>query len=465
MANVGSGTSRIIVDADGEAATVTSNRLDVNAYLSATPTIDIGDVSLLLGGTAADTGLGTYGAQTLRVTLASDDYQFGAHDDGASSTGSIHAKLRSIFNSLAILPNIQTYTSSTSQVVAHASTTTGGEYAEGDGGFMATGVRNDTLATLVSVDHDHAPLQVNASGALYVDIADGGQLDTIIDTLETTLTAIETDQAAIEALLITIDSDTDAIKTAVQILDDWDDSNYANVNLNLAGSDAPTGGGVESGALRVTLANDSTGVISIDDGGNTITVDGTVTANLGTTDNAVLDAMVINLASIETLLTGIDSDTNNTQGFLSNLSGAQYVDDADWTDSTSKHLLVGGLYQSSMQSVTDGDVAPFQVDANGVIKVAHAITGGADGVTTVSSAGTDVVLGGDVACKKIDIQAQTDNTGLIAVGFTGVDATEATGTGVILYAGDTYSLEMVNLNLIYIDSTVSGEGVRYTYFT
>jgi len=452
-------------DDTGNEVSVTSNRLDVNAYLSDTPTIDIGDVSLLLGGTAASTNADTMDDQTLRVTLATDDTHWGTVGADADIDGVAHGQLRHMANSLVNLTTIQTNTATTSTALSFAVSTTGLPYAEGDGGFLATGVRNDTLASLVSYDNDHAPFQVNASGALYVDIADGGQLDTIIDTLETTLTAIETDQAAIEALLITIDSDTDAIKTAVQILDDWDDSNYANVNLNLAGSDAPTGGGVESGALRVTLANDSTGVISIDDGGNTITVDGTVTANLGTTDNAVLDAMVVNLASIETLLTGIDSDTNNTQGFLSNLSGAQYVDDADWTDSTSKHLLVGGLYQSSMQSVTDGDVAPFQVDANGVIKVAHAITGGADGVTTVSSAGTDVVLGGDVACKKIDIQAQTDNTGLIAVGFTGVDATEATGTGVILYAGDTYSLEMVNLNLIYIDSTVSGEGVRYTYFT
>ena len=32
--NVGSGTSRVIVDVDGEAATVTSNRLDVNATVS-----------------------------------------------------------------------------------------------------------------------------------------------------------------------------------------------------------------------------------------------------------------------------------------------------------------------------------------------------------------------------------------------------------------------------------------------
>ncbi len=36
------------------------------------------------------------------------------------------------------------------------------------------------------------------------------------------------------------------------------------------------GGGVESGALRVTLASDSTGVVSIDDNGGAITVDGTV---------------------------------------------------------------------------------------------------------------------------------------------------------------------------------------------
>jgi len=42
-----------------------------------------------------------------------------------------------------------------------------------------------------------------------------------------------------------------------------------------------------------------------------------------------------------------------------------YVDDADWTDSTSKHTLVGGLYQSSPQTITDGDTGPLQVNANG----------------------------------------------------------------------------------------------------
>ena len=55
-----------------------------------------------------------------------------------------------------------------------------------------------------------------------------------------------------------------------------------------------TGGGVEASALRVTLASDSTGVLSIDDNGGSLTVDGTVTANLSATDNAVLDQIELN---------------------------------------------------------------------------------------------------------------------------------------------------------------------------
>ena len=40
-----------------------------------------------------------------------------------------------------------------------------------------------------------------------------------------------------------------------------------------------------------------------------------------------------------------------------------YADDANWTDSTSKHTLVGGIYQSTPQSITDGDTGPLQVNA------------------------------------------------------------------------------------------------------
>ena len=86
------------------------------------------------------------------------------------------------------------------------------------------------------------------------------------------------------------------------------------------------------------------------------------------------------------------------------------------------------------------------------------------GVKTVTSAGTDEALAGLTTCKKVTIQAQTDNTGWIAVGGSGVDATVATGTGVLLGAGDSFELEITDLSSIYIDATVSGDGVRYAYF-
>lgn len=46
-----------------------------------------------------------------------------------------------------------------------------------------------------------------------------------------------------------------------------------------------------------------------------------------------------------------------------------YIDDADWTDDTSKHFLVGGVYQATPHTVTDGDVSPFLIDANGRLAV------------------------------------------------------------------------------------------------
>ena len=169
------------------------------------------------------------------------------------------------------------------------------------------------------VDSD-GHLQVDAlSSALPSGAATAANQSTIIghvDGIETLLTAANVDHAAIEVLLTAIDADTDAIKTAVQVLDDWDDSNYANVNINLAGSDAPTGGGSDSGDIRVTIANDSTGVVSVDDGGGALTVDGTVTANLSATDNAVLDTIDAVLDTIKVDTEAVETATEASQAAL-----------------------------------------------------------------------------------------------------------------------------------------------------
>lgn len=62
--------------------------------------------------------------------------------------------------------------------------------------------------------------------------------------------------------------------------DDVGSVHYQKVKLDAGGDGASTpilaGGGVEASALRVTIASDSTGVVSVDDNGGALTVDGTV---------------------------------------------------------------------------------------------------------------------------------------------------------------------------------------------
>ena len=65
-----------------------------------------------------------------------------------------------------------------------------------------------------------------------------------------------------------------------------------------------------------------------------------------------------------------------------------YVDDADWTNSTSKHMLVGGLYQSAPQTITDGDTGPLQVDASGNVIEANSAAILADTANMDTNLGT-----------------------------------------------------------------------------
>ena len=130
-----------------------------------------------------------------------------------------------------------------------------------------------------------------------------------------------------------------------------------------------------------------------------------------------------------------------------------YVDDADWTDGTSKHTLVGGLYQSTPQSITDGDVGPFQVDVNGRLGVALSPTDNAVlDAMVVDLAAIEVLLTAanvDHAANEVlltGIDADTDaiktDMAAIEVLLTGIDAdtdaikTDAAAIEVLLTAAN-----------------------------
>jgi len=462
-----------ISDDSGNTVDVTSNRLDVNAYLNATPTIDIGDVSLLLGGTAASTNAGTMDAQTLRVTLATDDTHWGTVGTVSASDGTAHAQLRYIgdvtANLQSFLSTIDSDTGFITDLLGYALKTLGtSTYTEGSTyGNSIAAVRNDDLAALAGTDNEFAPFQVNSIGGLYVTGSEvenaavqseplliGGRYDSSARTLgdgdagAVALNASGHVLMTIEGAVINDDSQQTSTPPMVNVGGEYRAAlgAYANGDATILLSDL-------YGRLRIAGNH-------VDDDGFTLGSDSGIMI-MGFAGNQSVDtndAAALQCDTSGRLMVEIDSTSIGTSTCF-RLNGAAWdnVDIGVGVYAVRNDTLV------ALSNVADGDYTPFQVAAEGALYTTHGVTGGADGVTTDDTNGT--VLGGDVICQKIDIQAQTDNTGVIAVGFTGVDATIATGTGIILYPGDTYSLEINNLNLIYIESSVNGEGVRYTYFT
>ena len=107
-------------------------------------------------------------------------------------------------------------------------------------------------------------------------------------------------------------------------------------------------------------------------------------------------------------------------------------------DATSKRLLVEGLLQQ------DG------YDSVG------------DGTASVTTAGSEVQLS-NVSCKRVVIQAHESNAGTIVVGGSTVVAALVGRRGVALYPTQSHVFYVSNLNLLYIDGTVSGDKVNYFY--
>jgi hypothetical protein len=321
---------------------------------------------------------------------------------------------------MAMADNLQLNLGSGGAKLATAETTISGDTAEVQ--MCGIGILSGSEGSWVYSDVVGGAGAV-AAGVQRVTLALDDPAVVDLAAIEVLITAGNVDLAAMEALLITIDADTGAIKTAVELLDNAVSGAGFNVT-QLAGAAVPIGAGVEATALRVTLATDSTGVVSIDDNGSSITVDGTVTANLSATDNAVLDAIAASVAG--TLTVGSHAVTNagtfavQVDGAaltaLQLIDDAVYADDADWTDGASKHVLVGGLYQSTPQSITDGDVGPIQLDANGR--------------QLVKSLNYDLLVNGTLTAQNEVVTIAAANLGTSGVGISG------TWVGTIVAEGD-----------------------------
>jgi hypothetical protein len=101
------------------------------------------------------------------------------------------------------------------------------------------------------------------------------------------------------------------------------------------------------------------------------------------------------------------------------------------------------------------------IDIGDVEVKGHATVGQfALNVRTVGGGGSGPTRLPDNACKHADIMANLSNTGVIYIGITGVSAT----TGIALYAGDVYSVDIENTQLLYALPTVDNEDINVVFY-
>ena len=240
--------------------------------------------------------------------------------------------------------------------------------------------RRDTLtAAEVSADGDVIAVNANAEGAVWVEVANpeaiggGTQYTEGATDASITGTAILWEDSG--DTLSTVSSGT---PLPVQVQSGFVDVSGSSVDVTDGGGSltvdnaalAVTGGGVEASALRVTIANDSTGVVSVDDNGGSLTVDGTVaiSGTVAVTQSGTWDEIGINDSG-----NSITVDDGGTTLSIDDGGGSITVD-----GTVAVTLAAGATAIAKAEDVASAN-ADVGVPAMAVRKATPANTSGTDG--------------------------------------------------------------------------------------
>lgn len=220
-----------------------------------------------------------------------------------------------------------------------------------DTGTALLAIRDDSLTTLTPVDGDYVRLRVNSTGALHVTGGGGGTEYTedvaTANPIVGTATMMERDDAittvapaegdwisfrgSAEGALWTQDFNSDAILADTTSIDGKitacntgavvissgtvttvsavtaitnalpaGTNNIGDVDvLTVPAPLSTTGGGTEAAAMRITVASDSTGLLSVDDNGASLTADVPAVATGGATPGKLISAATTNATSVK----------------------------------------------------------------------------------------------------------------------------------------------------------------------
>ena len=345
-----------------EGAGTTGAADDVSGVLFAKIKLDLGTDGVSAPALA---GAGAVATGVQRITLASDDPAVALLGTIDTDTGVIAGDTTSIDGKITACNTGAVVLTTGSAAIGKLATNTGVDigdvdvtsivpgvaatnlgkaedagHSSGDVGVMALTVRQDTAAALGGTDADYQPLITDASGRLHI-------------------APLVTGSAAIGKL---------ASNTGVDIGDVDVTSVIAGVGAtNLGKARDSALGATDTGVMALAVRDDTLTTLTPADGDYVPLRVGS-TGKLHVTDANITacntGAVVISSGTVTTVST---VTTCSTVTAVTSLDKSVYIDDADWADNTSSHTLVGGVYQSSPHTVTDGDVSPFGVDVNGNI--------------------------------------------------------------------------------------------------
>lgn len=250
-----------------------------------------------------------------------------------------------------------------------------------------SGAGHVDIAATVSVATTTGPQTVGQSDAsklnATVQISDGGNTADV-----TASSALKVDGSAV-----------------TQPVSDGGGSLTVDGSVGVASVPAPlstTGGGTEAAALRVTLASDSTGLVSVDDNGGSLTVDGTVTADGGAAHDASVSGNPNLIAGRSSAAAPASVDADGDAVTLWALRNGALA-----TVLTAAGALVGGDASNGL----DVDVTRLPALAAGTNNI-----GDVDVLTVPAPLST---TGGGTEAAALRVTVATDSTGVLSVDDNG----------------------------------------------
>ena len=232
-----------LADNGGNGVTVTGNKLDVNATITGLDTAYVDD-SVFVIGTDKVNAQGFLADETATDSV----------DEGDIGLARMTLDRRMITSSeqsgVWDIGTVTTLTGITNDV----SIDDGGNSITVDGTVAATQSGTWVLGANDGVDIGDVTIN-NAAGAAAVNIQDGGNSITVDGSVAVTGTVAATQSGVWDIGTVTT---LTGITNDVNIADGGNSITVDNATLSVVG------GGTEATALRVTIANDSTGVITVD---------------------------------------------------------------------------------------------------------------------------------------------------------------------------------------------------------